>query len=359
MKKILVIEDEKALLEEVGEILTFEGYDVLLAENGKEGVDIALNHSPDLILCDIMMPVMDGKRVIYELKAAEKTTMIPFVFMSALAERQSVRDGMVMGADDYLTKPFTHKDLLETINTQFKKLEIHQKTTNKAIDSLCDRIITVLPDELRSPLSSIIGAGGLLNDISDILTPHDISRLGGEILNAGNRLYRLIENYLIYVQLEINKHSKYGVTDQSEVKSLIKETATLLGGLYQRKDDIDITIDSVADIAIADNFFRKIMLEVIDNALKFSSVNSSVFILVGVENENLCVKVSDQGRGIQLEQISQINAFTKLSDNHQAESGAGLGLYITNRMLSLSGGHLEIKSQPGNGTEVSMLFPLK
>lgn len=123
-KTILIIEDNFEIREGTAEILSLAGdYNVLTAENGKEGVDIALNQRPDLILCDIMMPELDGYGVLYILAKNPITADIPFVFLTAKSERADLRKAMEMGADDYLTKPFDDIELLNAIETRFRKRE--------------------------------------------------------------------------------------------------------------------------------------------------------------------------------------------------------------------------------------------
>lgn len=118
MKKILIIEDNQDVRENTADILEYAGYSILTAENGKIGLDKALSALPDFIICDIMMPEVDGYQVLKELDRHGATATIPFIFLSAKSERSEQRLGMNLGADDYLTKPFTEKELLEAIETR-------------------------------------------------------------------------------------------------------------------------------------------------------------------------------------------------------------------------------------------------
>ncbi len=119
--KILIIEDNYDVRENIGEILRLSGYETIMAENGKKGVAAAQNHLPDLILCDIMMPELDGFAVLRILSKNVITATIPFVFLSAKTELSDVRKGMTLGADDYITKPFDDIELLDTIEMRLKK----------------------------------------------------------------------------------------------------------------------------------------------------------------------------------------------------------------------------------------------
>ncbi len=123
-KKILIVEDNQDMRDNIAEILELANYEVISASNGKEGVKLAKTQNPNLIICDIMMPELDGYGVLSILSKDTKTADIPFIFLTAKAEKQDMRKGMEMGADDYLTKPFTDTDLLNAVKTRLSK---HQK----------------------------------------------------------------------------------------------------------------------------------------------------------------------------------------------------------------------------------------
>ena len=133
MATILVIEDEQAIRRNIAEMLSFEGYATLEAENGRVGVETVLQHVPDLVICDVMMPELDGFGVIRELQVDLSTAMIPFIFLTARVDRQSMRYGMELGADDYITKPFTPDELVGAVRTRFRK---HAVATIPTTESL-------------------------------------------------------------------------------------------------------------------------------------------------------------------------------------------------------------------------------
>ena len=127
MKKILLIEDNLEVRENISEILSLANYNVVTAENGKIGVELTQSEKPDLIICDIMMPELDGYGVLHILSKNEETAGIPFIFLTAKTEKVDIRKGMNLGADDYLTKPFDDTDLLNAIEARFKKSSMQQK----------------------------------------------------------------------------------------------------------------------------------------------------------------------------------------------------------------------------------------
>ena len=127
MKKILIIEDNDEVRENIAEILELSNYKIVTAENGKTGAKKALKEIPDLIICDIMMPVLDGYGVLHLLNQHTETYGIPFIFLTAKSEKTDLRKGMEMGADDYITKPFDGIELLNAVETRLKKAEAVKK----------------------------------------------------------------------------------------------------------------------------------------------------------------------------------------------------------------------------------------
>lgn len=137
-KNILIIEDNKDIRESTAEIIELAGFNALTAIDGKNGVELAQKHLPDLILCDIMMPELDGYGVLYLLSKHAETALIPFIFLTAKAERLDMRKGMEMGADDYLTKPFDDVELLSAIETRLQKVEKQKNAFGGTLETLED-----------------------------------------------------------------------------------------------------------------------------------------------------------------------------------------------------------------------------
>ncbi len=136
MKHLLLIEDNTEIRENTAEILELAGYKVRTAENGKVGVELALQEKPDLIICDIMMPVLDGYGVLHLLNKNPELTGIPFIFLTARAERNDFRKGMEMGADDYITKPFTDIELLNAVESRLKKTGLLAKNYSSDVEGM-------------------------------------------------------------------------------------------------------------------------------------------------------------------------------------------------------------------------------
>ena len=154
MKSILVIEDNKDIRENTEEILNLAGYKTFTAENGKRGVELAIKERPDLVICDIMMPELDGYGVLHLLRKNIETQNTPFIFLTAKIERTDFRKGMEMGADDYITKPFEDIELLNAIEIRLRKSEVFEKKYSLSQQGISDF------------LKDVKGAG-LINELSE------------------------------------------------------------------------------------------------------------------------------------------------------------------------------------------------
>src|SRR5687768_11845292 len=181
MKTILIIDDHSDIRENIAEILTLAGYNTLTAENGKKGVELALANKPSLIVCDIMMPELDGYGVLHLLRKNPSTEQIPFIFLTAKVERSDFRKGMELGADDFITKPFDDLELLNAIEIRLKKYEI---------------LVSKYPSDEK-------GANALMKDLTGSgLFNMDFSKYDTEVLSKKSLLYT--ENkrpkYLYYVK---------------------------------------------------------------------------------------------------------------------------------------------------------------
>src|SRR5882724_7863270 len=127
MKKILIIEDQPQMRRNLATILEMEGFEILSAENGRRGVELARAFQPDLIICDVMMPELDGYGVLKALRAEKATATIPFIFLTAKGEKTDQREGMNSGADDYLAKPVAREDLLAAVNAKLERQRTHEQ----------------------------------------------------------------------------------------------------------------------------------------------------------------------------------------------------------------------------------------
>ncbi len=356
MAKILVIEDEVGLLEEVVEWLQFEDYEVYGATGGAEGIRLAQKHLPDLIVSDVMMPGVDGFRVLAELRTQPATALTPFIFLSALAERHDIRRGMNLGADDYVTKPFTREELLGAIRTRLTKDAAGKRRAASALEELRLGVSTALPHELRTPLVGIIGFGELMAMDPGSFTGDEIAHMANSIVASGERLMHLIDNYLLYVQLELAQEAAPSPDDLSCAGEVVERAGRQVSRQQDREGDLRLELADTV-VPIAEDGLEKVVRELVDNAFRFSPPGAPVEVRSRCEGGEWVLSVQDHGRGIAPEELQRIDAFVQFQRKTYEQQGAGLGLIIARRLVERHGGALTIHSEPGAGTSVTVRLP--
>ncbi len=361
MTTVLVIEDEQEIRTNLAEILSLHDLTVFEAENGLVGLELARKISPDLIICDINMPEMNGYDVLRELRKEQPTAITPFIFLTAQTDKTFMRQGMNLGADDYLTKPFTWDELLTAVNSRLEKQDLVAKQAEQKLDNLRGNILHALPHELRTPLTGIIGSAELIVEFGETLDLQTIISMGTNILESGQRLYHLIENYLLYAQLEIIRTNVDQIKSIREnyvenAETIITKIANQQAAQIQREKDLVIRSTAIPPIQISGESLEKIVQEIVDNALKFSSSASPIVIEIGLK-DTFCLSVHDNGRGMTAEQIKNIAPYIQFDRKFYEQQGSGLGLAIVNCLVELYGGQLTVQSIFGKSTTITVILP--
>lgn len=360
--KVLVIDDTAEIRMIITESLKIYGFTTLAAEDGVSGVEMAHQHSPDLIICDINMPKMDGYATLTAIRNNDTTATTPFIFLSGAVERPNVRKGMELGADDYLTKPFTHKELVTAVNARLTKHAEVQRQSEKKLDELRGNITLALPHELRTPLHGILGLSSLMIDDHASMKPEDVLENARFIHDSASRLHRLIENFLIYSQIELMaSESKRIETPLSappvKIHEIIPLLAQAVAARYRRPADLKLDLEP-ADLLAPEDNFKKIVEELIDNAFKFSEAGKQVCISSELVRHTLTLTITDHGRGLTADQIAKIAPHIQFERKTYEQQGAGLGFIIAKRLTELLGGEMTIDSDPGVGTSIRISFAM-
>ncbi|MFN8377641.1 MAG: response regulator [Anaerolineae bacterium] len=364
MKKILVVEDAQSLRKDILEMLGFEGFDAIGAENGLVGVEKARQEIPDLVICDIMMPGLDGFGVLEELRHDPVTATIPFIFLTARTDRVDIRQGMGLGADDYLTKPFTASELLATVHARLEKREMIDQITEQKMDDLRGNIILALPHELRTPLNVILGFSDLLSSDAEVMDAARISEMARHINSSAMRLFRLIENFLVYAQTELIK------TDTRQLESLragylMYPQAAIINHVEHkaraanREQDLLLDVQDTTAVAMSEEYLKKILEELMDNACKFSEAGSTLSVKAWSEQDRYVIQLTDHGRGMTPDQWESLGAYMQFDRRIYEQQGIGLGLIITKRLTELHNGSLGFSSAVGKGTTVTVALPIR
>jgi two-component system sensor histidine kinase/response regulator len=361
MPKILVIEDDRGVREMIVVALESAGFEMLQAEDGRVGVDIARASIPDLIVCDIIMPNLDGYGTLKELRSDPTTATIPFIFLTGHAERLLVREAMDLGADDFLTKPFTIPELQSAIQTRLQKRDLLRHQAERRLNELRTNLSLSLPHEIRTPLSGIIGFAEVLRDDASTLKSSEICEMAGIILKSATRLTRLVENFLTYAQLEIlsaDPESKALIGRDSTVQlaAHIQELTQKKAKEYNRLNDLVLKLED-GEAAISNTNMRRIAEELVDNAFKFSTRGSCVEITSRSSGGHYILTVADHGSGMKAVEISELGAYRQFNREKREQQGSGLGLAIAKTIVDLHGGSLTVRSENGAGTAVTVKLP--
>ena len=337
------------------------GFETVLAEDGESGIALAKQHLPDLIICDVNMPRLDGFGTLTRLREQESTATIPFMFLSGAVERPNVRRGMELGADDYLTKPFTPSELLAAVNARLEKAKELERKSEKKLDELRGKMTLTLPHELRTPLNGIMGLASLLIDGHATMRPEEILENARYIHESANRLHRLIENFLAYAQIELMAKDAKSILSTASMSftataPIISDCARNVAERWKRDGDLRLEVRGCTVPVIADNL-QKIVEELVDNAFKFSEPGTPVRIVAAALDQTFSLNVINAGRGMTSEQIAKIGPHVQFEREKYEQQGAGLGLIIAKRLTELNGGTFSVNSTPGKETRVTVTFP--
>ena len=361
MPRILIIEDDELVGEMIASMLQMEGYETIRARDGQQGVEEARKRPPDLILCDVLMPRMDGYATLNAIRQNAATATIPFVFLTGQTTKADLRQGMELGADDYLVKPVVINELLAAVQTRLQKHQLARKETERRLDDLRLNLSLSLPHEIRTPLSGIIGFAEVLRDDAATLKAGEVSEMASMILKSAQRLGALVENALTYAQLQIlssgsDKGAFIGKESTHSLKQRIEDVAVKKCSGFKRSEDLKLSIvDAEASLSIQS--ITRIVEELLDNALKFSEAGTAIDVISIVEENQYILNVRDRGVGMDSGHISEIVAYRQFNRTMREQQGPGLGLTIAKMIAELYGGSFSIESEVGKGTSVTVRLP--
>ena len=361
MKRILVIDDEEWLREMVKMALNQRGYEVIEAGDGSVGVEIARKQLPDLVLCDVNMEKMDGYATLSALRNDTATAAIPFILMTGLADNAGMRQGMELGADDYLPKPFTLDGLYGAVEARLKKAKTVQDQAQGALTDLRQNLSMMLPHELRTPLNGILAYGDMLASDPSSFSPEEIADMGQTIAQSGRALERLVGTFLAYSQVEILR-----ADPQVNVSLRAKRTANAAKSAEEaarkhadeakRPGDLQLKLTPLT-VGMSEEYFNKLIGELAHNAFKFSKDGTSVTVTLAEVAGTVVLTVNDHGRGMTADQIGKIGAFMQFDRKTHEQQGLGLGLTIARRLVEIHDGVLNVESELGVGTTVTVRLP--
>jgi two-component system, sensor histidine kinase and response regulator len=365
VSKILVIEDEDAVRENILELLSEEGYSVIEAPNGEDGIQKVWQEHPELVICDIMMPDLDGYGVLAKVRQDSRLSSIPFLFLTARVGRDDMRRGMGLGADDYITKPFTRQELLQAIETRLGRIQKLEALAQQKLVEVNQKIRSNLPHELLAPLSMTLNYAELLEEKAGQLTRDEQRGLARDIRHSTERLIRQVENYLLFAELDTiladpKQVQKYLQMPKLDVREILAGIAEQKAHEANRGLDLEVEVEP-GFVAVSETHLLKMVEELLDNAFRYSRKGSSVMVVGTVirAKGTYRILISDQGCGTSAERISSINGLGQFAQSKSPQDGIGLGLFLVKRLVELYHGNLRLISLPGQGTQSEIQLPLK
>lgn len=364
---VMIVDDVDANVLLLKLLLTKAGYKTTTAYNGKDALNLVSRTSPDLILLDIMMPVMDGHEVAEKMKGMPDKRDIPIIFLTALNSPEDIVKGFKNGAADYISKPFNKEELLIRVNHQLslvsakRTIEKQKEELEKTVEAR-DKLYSLIAHDLRAPIGSLrMVMNALSMNVDRSKFDDDIY----EVFITGNRLaedtFVLLDNLLKWTKSQTGR-LKTVFQDDVEILSLIKgelEVSEVLAELKQ----ISIVFNgySEAKARIDQDMIKTVLRNLLNNAIKFSNRGSEIIVSLEEEGDRVIISVSDKGKGIKTSDQNKIfktNVHIS-SFGTENEEGSGLGLLICKEFINRNNGEIWFESREGAGSTFSFYIPIQ
>ncbi|MBS3807136.1 MAG: hybrid sensor histidine kinase/response regulator [Bacteroidales bacterium] len=362
--KILLVDDSVQNLRLLGNMLREKSYQIALAQNGKEGLQLAAKILPDLILLDIMMPELDGYEVCKQLKEDENTRHIPVIFLTAKTSNNDIVNGFQIGGVDYITKPFNKEELFMRIKTHLELKQAHDKISRQAeslreLNATKDKMFSVISHDLRAPLGGIKSMLDLMYEDQSAekkISPQSLNSLK----NAADQTYNLLENLLYWSRSQRGK--LVNNPEMINIYELVVENMELLQTMSENKKlEVKNQVDTQAEAWADRNMVKTVLRNLIINAIKFTREKGQITITSEYKDGLLEVSVGDNGVGIQKQNLEKILNMKEYYTTFgtKREKGSGLGLNLCIDFIRRNNGELYIDSDYGKGSTFTFTLPVK
>lgn len=363
--RILVAEDHKPMQQAIRKILDEEGFEVLTADDGEEALQAVETFRPDLILADIMMPRMDGYALYEAVRARQEWVAIPFIFLTAKAEREDVLKGKAMGAEDYITKPFDPQELVVAIRSRLARTQEIRQAAEEEFDELKRQITTVLGHELRTPLTYVTGYAELALDDLDSLSAEELQEFLTGIKRGADRLTRLVNDLLLLIRLDTGRTAEEFrdlATVRTDLGTIVERTVHQYEPQAAEQGvSLEVQVEpNLPPVRVCETLFADALGRLIENGIKFSLRDEKrVTVHVHAGDGRVEVSVIDRGIGVPPKEIPHLfERFRQIGRDRLEQQGVGVGLAIAREVIRLHGGDIEVESTPGEGSTFTIWLPV-
>lgn len=344
---ILIVEDEKDVAELLRYNLEKQGYRTIVAENGEQAITAVQCHETNLVLLDIMLPELNGWEVCQTLRASSKGKAIPVIMLTALSSEDDRIKGLALGADDYLTKPFSVRELLLKVRNILDKEQAMKSLLTREQER--DTTYRYLVHELKNSVSVIGG----------------FSTLAMSKGNSGNYLEHITSTALHMESLLndaslLSRLEKAGNTlpvEPVQIDGLVEDVVDTFQEIAKNKG-VGIFILNAASSSVTGNAgaVRQIMINLISNAVKYNRDGGKVWIFFNELDDRTDISVKDEGYGIPEDELPRVfEKFYRARGSEQAR-GSGLGLYVVKLLTRAMDGTVAVESRAGRGSTFSVSF---
>jgi signal transduction histidine kinase len=358
---IMVVEDNPAMNTAICDVLEFNGFKIISAFNGKAALELMAEQRPDLVLCDIMMPQMDGYTLLQHTRADARLRTLPFIFLTARTSNDDRRRAKSIGIEDYLTKPFDPDDLLISVKNALRRAESVAEETQHQLDEMRNQIVAVLQHEFRTPLTLVLGYAEFLQETSSVedLVLEDLRSSAAAILEGGHRLQKLIEGFLLLADMQ----GRTNFEGEVELLDCYQLLYAAMSEVHQLANEARLSIQIVGedDIKIlgSERHLRDAIKRMLDNAIRYRRPDSAhVWLSLIREEGYMGISVQDEGIGIAPDLLVQLSMpFAQVDRRNRDQPGAGLSLALIQQVARLHGGDLTIDSEQGKGSAFTLWLP--
>lgn len=354
---VLVVDDSISMREGISAIIRHVGCRTATAKSGNEGLARARELSPDLILSDLEMPDGTGLDLLTQLRADPALAMVPFIMITSVADRSSTRRAMELGADDYLTKPFTPDEVMSTVQGRLAKQRNWREATQALAAAYSQGMMGVLPHEFRTPLNSILGFAELMSIFAERgLSPAQTREFADAIGRAGKTLLGHTTRFLTLMELQslgtLGNGSERCDLGPSWLENRLESALdkTVATGQPPR-----FRIDAAeATVHCREHLLATMFDEMLGNAIKFAEPDSEIVISGQVSGADYLLAVDNTGSHFPLDKLREIGAFVQFDRGRQEQQGLGIGLATLHHAARLSGTHFTIANLPERTVRASL-----